>query len=203
MLTPSGPPLWVETSQLHDGLFIHKRDIPAWNHFPLEVGQGNGPKAGFTRVIALSDMDKPVTEADGTRWWQVEVGTDDGTAAIDWAREKDHPKYAYAHHGTGRVSVSLANLPSNDAMHAHSVEVNGESQPGEDFKATTDQVDGSLLFRRLRRAMDVDQKDGINRDELRNALQHPWLAQAISHLIVHYESEWGGEIPSGPLWTRI
>ncbi|CAG9213547.1 hypothetical protein BCAR13_280003 [Paraburkholderia caribensis] len=51
-------------------------------------------------------------------------------------------------------------------------------------------------IRKLEDAIDAQgQRDGkITAHELQTALGKPWLADRIDHLIVRYESEWGGEM---------
>lgn len=200
VITVEGDPLWVEASHLQDGVPISGREVPAWSRFPLVVGQGDGPVAGFARVVPIADLGTAVVESDSTRWWQVEIGADNGSTALGWAREKAHAKVRLCSPWDWPGFDITRESASNEQMHAHGLEVNGEAQSGENFKAAADQVDGSALFQRLRRVMDLDGKEGVSRDELRKAQQRPWLAQAISHLIVHYESEWGGSMDK---WTAL
>ncbi|MGY0653010.1 glycoside hydrolase family 19 protein [Luteimonas sp. A537] len=48
------------------------------------------------------------------------------------------------------------------------------------------------LFDALCKAIDADGKDGITPMELRSALGKPWLAQALSRLVIMHHSEWAG-----------
>ncbi|NZA27685.1 hypothetical protein H0E84_14990 [Luteimonas sp. SJ-92] len=48
----------------------------------------HGPQAGFIRVRQIRLLEKIATEADGTRWWEIDVGTGDGAPRTGWAREK-------------------------------------------------------------------------------------------------------------------
>lgn len=184
--------VWIRRSDLGEGRVMHGRTLPAWSAFPLDPAANNGPTSAFPRVIPVASLPTPVTDGDGKRWWQVEVGTEGGDSATGWARESDQPNVElcspWAWPG---FDITLEQTTRAD-MHQHSLHVNRETHAGENFKVIADQVDGSQLFKKLREALDVDGSNGISRTEMRRGLRRPWLAQAISHLIIRYESEWGG-----------
>ncbi|MEM5398376.1 hypothetical protein, partial [Staphylococcus gallinarum] len=52
------------------------------------------------------------------------------------------------------------------------------------------------VLKKLEDAIDgQEQRDGkITAHELQLALRKPWLSDRIDHLIVRYESEWGGQM---------
>ncbi|MCD7099399.1 hypothetical protein [Stenotrophomonas sp. MMGLT7] len=192
--------LWVERDVLGGRHVVSGHELKAWSRFPMQTSDTSGPRVSVPRVLTVVELGKPETEADGPRWWQVEVGTEKGSSASGWACEKGQAKVRLCSPWDWPgFDVTREGTPTKD-MHEYSLDVNGEVQPDENFKATADQVDGSTLFRKLRNIMDLDGKDGVSRDELRAALRRPWLAQAISHLIVHYESEWGGEMSK---WSAL
>ncbi|MFP3686100.1 hypothetical protein SB847_20545, partial [Bacillus sp. SIMBA_026] len=64
------------------------------------------------------------------------------------------------------------------------------------FEDSFDTARSDEVIKRLEDAIDgQEQKDGkITARELQKALGKPWLADRIDHLIVRYESEWGGEM---------
>ncbi|WP_186170157.1 EF-hand domain-containing protein, partial [Burkholderia gladioli] len=42
------------------------------------------------------------------------------------------------------------------------------------------------------RAIDTDHDGKVTAQELKHAQETPWMAEALSHLVVRCESEWGG-----------
>lgn len=200
VLVPGEDSFWVERAHLQGNPVLSGGRVPLWREFPLSVGAGNGPTAGFPRVVAVEALDVMVTEPDGTRWWQVEVGTEDGASRLAWAKEKGHAKVRLCSPWDWPGFDITKEGTSASDQHARSLDANGESQPDEDYRTTADAVDGSPLFQNIRDVMDLDGNAKVTRDEIRRALRKPWLAQALSHLIVQYESEWGGEMDK---WTAL
>lgn len=186
--------VWVRRTDLDGQRAVHDKAFVGWRAFPLHAAACNGPTAEFPRVIPLTELPTAVTDENGNQWWHVEVGTAGGVSAIGWACEGNQSgvercsPWAWPGFDITQEQTSTAD------MHRHSLQVNNETQLGENFKVKADEVDGSPLFRKLRETLDTDKKMGISRTEMRRGLRRPWLAQAISHLIVRYETEWGGEM---------
>src|SRR5690606_25532725 len=68
------------------------------------------------------------------------------------------------------------------------------------IEALSQNAEMSPLFDSLCEAIDADGKDGITPLELRNALNKPWLAQALSRLAIKHHSEWAGPMDR---WNSI
>jgi hypothetical protein len=160
-----------------------------------QAGSPDGPTAAHARVIPVKALGEAVTEADGTRWWQVEVGTEDGNGASGWVREKDHANVRlctpWDWPGFEIVDVDGA---TPRAHYAHHVVQQGHMTPDEQgqLEAEGAGVDSGVLFRKLYDVIDLDGDKALTPLELRQALRKPWLAQALSHLIIKHESEWSG-----------
>ncbi|WP_157515325.1 glycoside hydrolase family 19 protein [Luteimonas abyssi] len=61
-------------------------------------------------------------------------------------------------------------------------------------------MEDSPLFAALGQAIDTDDNKQITPLELRDALKKPWLAQAISRLVIRYPSEWA---PPMDRWNQV
>lgn len=198
--SPTATKVWIKRADLSGARVEHGRTLNAWSRFPLDPSADNGPTAGFPRVARITGLPETLTDDEGKRWWEVEVGLEGGGSATAWARE------------TGQANVELCSCwawpgfeivnerGSNADHYRHSLQVNKETTSAEDFEATADAVEKSELFQRLRDALDVDKRDGVTREEMRAGLRRPWLSQAISHLIASYETEWGGDMSK---WTAL
>jgi hypothetical protein len=67
-----------------------------------------------------------------------------------------------------------------------------EGEDKSEFESSASLVNGGELITKLEKAVDTNHDGKITAQELRQAQQTPWLAEALSHLVVRCESEWGG-----------
>ncbi|PPV04652.1 hypothetical protein XBLMG947_4142 [Xanthomonas bromi] len=194
VLVPSGAPVWVDKALMGAEASIAGRSLKAWSTFPLQASQATGPEAGFIRVAAIKTLKKVATEADGTRWWQVDVGKIDGSSGVGWAREKDHAKVTLCSpwDWLGFESIE-ADGTTPEALYARHVVATKQARPDEQaaLEAKAQAATGGPLFSRLCDAIDLDDDRHLTREELQKALKQPWLAEAISRLVFHHTSEWG------------
>lgn len=194
VLVPTGNPVWVERAQLGNERVTSGHEVKAWSQFPLKVGQGDGPDVGFIRVATIKHLKKSVTEADGTRWWEVDVGTLDGSTRLGWAREKGHTKVELCSpwDWPGFEHVE-ADTTTPEKLYARHIVATKQARPDEQaaLEAKAAEASGGPLFSRLCDVIDLDDDRMLTPDELRKALKQPWQAEAISRLIVHHISEWG------------
>lgn len=195
VLTPNGPAVWIEKSKLGKEKVTTGQDISAWSQFPLKVGAGNGPTANYIRVAQVKQLSKVITEADGTRWWEVDVGVLGGGTSIGWAREKDHPQVSLCSpwDWPGFEIIEGDTSTPEDLYKRHINSTKQDRQPDEQaaMAAKAAEVNGGPLFSKLCEAIDLDKNDVLTPDELRKALKQPWQADALSRLIIHHTSEWG------------
>lgn len=89
VMVSSGDPVWVQRSMIDASALITGRSMDAWSQFPLQASDTTGPETAYPRVVGIKTLEKSATDADGTRWWQVTVGTADGNPLASWAREKE------------------------------------------------------------------------------------------------------------------
>lgn len=163
----------------------------------------SGVEAGFARVVPIGELDDVVAEDDGTRWWQVEVGLANGASAWGWVRERDHAnvRLCTPWDWPGFEPVEVDGTRP-DQLYANQLTRQRQALPGEQqaVEARGEPAESGALFQKLHALMDVDGDGKVIASELRQALAKPWLAQAISHLIIEHESEWSGPMDK---WSAI
>ncbi|MEZ0470343.1 glycoside hydrolase family 19 protein [Luteimonas salinilitoris] len=207
VLPAGGTEAWARRSQVAE-TGASSTATSLWNRFPLQVAGANGPQAGFLRVRQIKLLEKSAAEEDGTRWWEIDVGTADGSSRTGWAREKDHANVTlcspWAWPGFEIVKGETSTPAQLYARHVVQQRQATPSEEGE-LAAEGEPVDTRPVFSKLYDIIDQadggKEKDGhLSPQEIRKALARPWLAQAISRLIVEYENEWSGPMSK---WDEI
>ncbi|WP_090683973.1 glycoside hydrolase family 19 protein [Paraburkholderia phenazinium] len=193
-----GPALWVDASQANkvtDGV------VKGWTDFPLKVSNASAPGADFRDVFRRIDLEKLGAENiakddKGQHWWNVTIGTKDGATRQGWVCEKGHAQTRMCgpwdwpgfdlidHSGIKPVDMLKRYLHVTDQL------IEGEAKT--EFEPSASVVNEGALVAALERAIDTNKDGTITAQELKIAQQTPWFAEAISHLIVRDESEWGG-----------
>lgn len=198
-LQPDGDPLWIERSKL---AAISKDGGQAWKEFPLNLSKAaNGP-TGFQYAIERASLDQEsedsrASDDQGVHWWKVICGAESGGAVTGWVCEKSHPQTswqsAWAWPGFEKVDATPVTVVDSFKRF---LSITGAALPEDkqSFKATATSVNSSDLIVKIEQAVSAQgDKDGtVTALDICRALRQPWLAQAISRLIVKYESEWGG-----------
>lgn len=155
---------------------------------------GGGPVAHCTRVLPIKTL-TAITEHDGTRWWFVDVGTEGGETASGWVCERDHAhvRLASPWEWPGFEIVRIDDTRP-DHFYARHAAQHGQATPDEQtaLEQRGADVDIGPIFLKLYDAIDDSGERKLTCDEIRRALRKPWLAQALSHLIIEHESEWSG-----------
>ncbi|WP_222564236.1 calcium-binding protein [Novilysobacter antarcticus] len=203
VMVPTGDPVWVQRSMLDDRPLITGRTMDAWSRFPLQAGDTTGPRAAWPRVVPLKNLEMTAVEADGTRWWQVDVGTAEGSGRSGWAREKDQTKVTLCTpwDWPGFELVKADDTPPA-TFYANHVAKQPRTPKDEQgtLAAQGASAESAPLFQSLYDVIDVDGDKKLTATEIRKALKQPWLAQAISRLITRYDSEWAGPMDK---WDAI
>ncbi|MBN3769234.1 lytic transglycosylase domain-containing protein [Burkholderia sp. Se-20378] len=202
--TPAGDPFWV------DGSLANKMTIgpvQGWKDFPLHMSQADGPGTDFRDVFRVADLDRydiqsvarEDKDASGKqkRWWNITVGTKDGGTSQGWVREEDHPKVSLCSpwDWPGFELVDNSSVTPTE-MFKRQLFVAGLAVGAdqERFKTSADTLAASELIQKLERAIDANHDGSVTAAELANAQNVQWSAEAISHMVVKSESEWGGNM---------
>ncbi|MDN7931446.1 lytic transglycosylase domain-containing protein [Burkholderia metallica] len=202
--TPTGNPFWVENSLVNKTTTV---PVKGWKNFPLKVSLADGPGTDFRDVFRVADLNKKAPQdvaredkdANGKvkRWWNVTVGTKDGKSLQGWVREKDHPKVnlcsPWDWPGFELVDNSSVTMADMSKRYLFVAGLAMEEDQA-DFKPSADKLAATDLIQKLEKAIDVNHDGTVTATELADAQRTPWLAEAISHMVVKCESEWGGNM---------
>lgn len=211
-------PVWIARSGL--SRLDNPTGLSAWKSFPLQVSQAGSPTNADLVTYTSAELnalgDGNVASDDkGVTWWRLEVGTGSGQAAMGWVcggkqsdRTGNHPgthwESPWAWPGFEIVDATGINLA--DAF-KRNLAVTGSANSTEQkaFAPSVEAVGNSALLSKLEQtvsrlpsangAKDDQGKGGssiVTAVKLRQALGRRWLASELGHVILKYESEWGG-----------
>jgi len=201
--TPVGDPLWVERQYAGKvaGAVVH-----SWPDFPLQIASAQGPAVGYQQVLSRAQLEqsadngKAADDQDkgGAQWWSIAAGNADGSTILGWVCEKDHPDTQWQSPWAwpGFDTVDTTSIPLLDMYRRNLFEAKQLLDGEEEFSVIAATVNAGPLIGKLEKAA-KRQRDGngnVTPADLKSALTVPWLAEAVSHLIVRYESEWGGDM---------
>lgn len=192
---PVGAALWVERTLLgSNGQRISTAtQMNAWSQFPLQAANATGPTANHVRMANIKTLSDTATDDQGVHWWQIDVDTPDaGGNMLGWACETGRLQSPWQWPGFAVISETsqLADLHGKQLTDDRLESAHDK----DDLKAKADRAREGALFQALYDRMDLDADQRLTTDELRAALNKPWLAQTLSRVIARYESEWGGEM---------
>lgn len=197
-------PAWVKRSALNaQGRRVSTSGtLTAWKNFPLSQAT-NGQACGFERIFSKASwsdlsVDHKAIDANAqkTRWWYVTVANSDGQDISGWVPEADlivtlhspweWPGFSYIEDATTLLSQQAQTLNAQGVLSAEEAQT---------YTARIDEAEHGPIFQRLFKIIDQPNDEGIRDKELtsleiKKALEKPWLAQQLSLLITHYESEW-------------
>jgi hypothetical protein len=155
-------------------------------------------------VYSLAELDKFGSDAKAqddklAHWWKVTVGTADGDSREGWVCDAGHNlvQKRSAWEWPGFKLIDNTSVPLLDSfkrfLYVQELLFDGDK---ESFEPSAMSVNGSELIQRLEKIVDrLGNKDGkVTAGELARAQTTRWVAQAMSHLVVRYESEWGGSL---------
>lgn len=198
--TPVGPEVWVAREQSGkntDG------PIKAWSTFPLQLTNTRAPNAAFTQVIPRAGLEQAPSgvaqDEAGVQWWNVAVGDATGRTSWGWLCSKDHPgtEWQSPWSWPGFELIDSSSIKPID-MFKRFLFVTDQLFDGEaeEFSVIAAAINKGEFIGKLEKAVDL-QGDGngkVTAKELHEALKTRWLASALSHVAVRYESEWGGSM---------
>lgn len=198
MYTDSGAPVWVEGSLANT---TTSAIVPGWKDFPLNLSNAKGPGADFRDVFRRVDLDKAGTNSTvkddkGRAWFLVTIGAKDGSARQGWVCEQDHPlvRMCGPWDWPGFELIDNSSIMPVDMLkrYIHVTELYLADESKTEFEASAATVNAGPLITNLEKAIDTDHDGKVTALELKHALETPWMAEALSHLVVRCESEWGG-----------
>jgi D-alanyl-D-alanine dipeptidase len=136
-------------------------------------------------------------DAEGKSWWEVVVrGQAQGAAIRGWVCEEGMQGVSWQSPWAwpGFDIAEEGDIQPVDLIASWLIKL-GASRAEEyrDHKMRADKVDRSELLKQIYQQLDTDNDGHLTKQELLAAAKQPLLAEALSHLIVRYESEWGGD----------
>ncbi|WP_235356179.1 MULTISPECIES: glycoside hydrolase family 19 protein [Burkholderia] len=193
-----GNPIWVESSLANT---ISTANVSGWQNFPLDVSKASGPGADFRDVLRRAELDKlgegnVAIDDKGHHWWNITIGSKDGSELKGWVCDTGHlnvqfrspwewPGFELADNG----SVGPADMFKR---HIHTTEQYLADEDGTEFMGEAAKVNAGELITKIEKAIDTNHDGTVSAQELKHALDTRWMAEAVSHLIVRNETEWGG-----------
>ncbi|MBA0448288.1 SH3 domain-containing protein [Stenotrophomonas maltophilia] len=199
MRMPLGEPFWILRKDLQQ---CSAGGMKWWKKHPLRTDGPDVEAVGLVRVMSRAELErlpapKRALDSDGKAWWEIAAcGEKPGSFVLGWACEAGHAKVGWQSPWAwpGFETVEEGSIQPVDMMAATLVKM-GVLQPHEvtDHRMRADKVERSALVRKLHALLDTDGNGHISKAELQAASKQPLLAQALSRMIVRYESEWGGE----------
>ncbi|WP_186164592.1 glycoside hydrolase family 104 protein [Burkholderia gladioli] len=196
--TNSGAPVWVDGSLANT---TTSAIVPGWKDFPLSFSNAKDPGADFRDVFRRVDLDKAgadstVKDDKGRAWFLVTIGAKDGSARQGWACEQDHPlvRMCGPWDWPGFELIDNSSIMPIDMLkrYIHVTEQYLADESKTEFEASAATVNAGPLITNLEKAIDTDHDGKVTALELKHAQETPWMAEALSHLVVRCESEWGG-----------
>ncbi len=196
--TNSGSPVWVEGSLANT---TTSAIVAGWKEFPLSFSHAKGPGADFRDVFRRVDLDKAgpastVKDDKGRSWFLVTIGAKDGSTRQGWVCEQDHPlvKMCGPWDWPGFELIDNSSIMPIDMLkrYIHVTQQYLADESKTEFEASAATVNAGALITNLEKAIDTDHDGKVTALELKHAQETPWMAEALSHLVVRSESEWGG-----------
>ncbi|WP_175888875.1 glycoside hydrolase family protein [Burkholderia cepacia] len=193
-----GKPMWVESSLANT---ISTANVSGWQNFPLDVSKASGPGADFRDVLRRPELDKlgegnVAVDDKGHHWWNITIGSKDGSDLTGWVRDTDHPRVQLRSpwEWPGFELVDNGSVSPADMFkrHIHTTEQYLADEEGTEFLGDAAKVNAGELITKIERAIDTDHDGKVTAKELKHALETRWMAEAVSHLVVRNETEWGG-----------
>ncbi|WP_027780828.1 MULTISPECIES: calcium-binding protein [Burkholderia] len=193
-----GKPLWVESSLANT---ISTANVAGWQNFPLDVSKASGPGADFRDVLRRTELDKlgegsVAIDDKGHHWWNITIGLKDGSELKGWVCDTDHPHVQFRSpwEWPGFELVDNGSVSPADMFkrHIHTTEQYLADEEGTEFMGESAKVNAGELITKLEKAIDTDHDGKVTAKELKHALETRWMAEAVSHLVVRNETEWGG-----------
>ncbi|HDR9000088.1 TPA: lytic transglycosylase domain-containing protein [Burkholderia vietnamiensis] len=197
-LTAVGKPMWVESSLANT---ISTANVLGWQNFPLDISKATGPGADFRDVLRRAELDtlgagNVAIDDQNRHWWNITIGSKDGSERQGWVCEAGHPHVQFRSpwEWPGFELVDNGSVSPSDMFkrHVHATEQYLADEDGTEFMGEAAKVNAGELITKLEKAIDRNSDGKVSAQELKHALETRWMAEAVSHLVVRNETEWGG-----------
>ncbi|WP_343656273.1 glycoside hydrolase family protein [Paraburkholderia caribensis] len=203
-----GGPVWIRRDDLNRG----PNGLSAWMRFPLQVRAVADPANAQTFAFPRAQLDglgdgNVAVDDENIHWWRISLVAADGTDQRGWVCEKAHPGTTWESPWAwpGFEIVDATGVALTDAFRRNlSVTGSADWREQTEFEPSTAAINGSVLLQRLERTVSriplqygekKSGKDGqevVTARKLQRAMNTSWLASELAHVILRYESEWGG-----------
>ncbi|WP_321838882.1 hypothetical protein [Paraburkholderia bannensis] len=199
-LTNQGNPLWVEAALANT---TTTNVVKGWSDFPLSLNNIEGPGADFRDVFRRVDLDKLGAEniaidEKSHHWWNITIGARDGSTRQGWVCEENHPltRMCGAWDWPGFELVDNGSLQPAEMFqrYIHVTDQYLADENKSEYEPSALKVNAAEMIVKLEKAIDCNHDGKVTALELKHAQETPWMAEAISHLVVRSGSEWGGGI---------
>ncbi|MDR6381951.1 glycoside hydrolase family 19 protein [Paraburkholderia caribensis] len=201
-------PVWIRRDDLNRG----PNGLSAWMRFPLQVRAVADPANAQTFAFPRAQLDglgdgNVAVDDENIHWWRISLVAADGTDQRGWVCEKAHPGTTWESPWAwpGFEIVDATGVALTDAFRRNlSVTGSADWREQTEFEPSTAAINGSVLLQRLERTVSriplqygekKSGKDGqevVTARKLQRAMNTSWLASELAHVILRYESEWGG-----------
>lgn len=184
---------WIQRSELDS-----KGARKAWNEFPLSTANPPAGTNDYMRVVNIAGLTEYVDDKKHS-WYQVNAG-DAAQKAISGfvcasgqAHVSLQNQWAWA--GFKLLSSKLATVDLYKRF-LHLKNDNATADEKTAFEASFNAAKGDALITQLDEVLlPAAQRQGkVVGEDLLSGLRDTWRANRIDHLVVKYESEWGGQM---------
>jgi len=180
------------------GRITSKNARPAWNSFPLSLSAAPTGTSDYARVVNIAGLTGHVDDQKHT-WYEVDAGDASMNTVKGFVCASGQPnvslqnKWAWA--GFELLSSSLTTAD----LYKRYLYLKGDSLTEDEkaaFEASFNTAKGDALIAKLDEIVTPkDQRQGpVCGQDLLAALSPNWCANRVDHLVVKYESEWGGQM---------
>jgi hypothetical protein len=170
----------------------------AWNSFPLSLTAAPTGTSDFTRVVSIAGFTEHVDDKKQT-WYEVDAGDATMNTVNGFVCASGQPnvslqnKWAWA--GFELLSSNLATAD----LYKRYLYLKGDNATADEkiaFEASFNAAKGDALIAKLDEILTPkSQEQGkVGGQDLLTALNLKWRADRVDHLVVKYESEWGGQM---------
>jgi hypothetical protein len=204
-VTGGAPELYNQTYWiLRSALGSTQGSRATWSEFPLSLSGAVVGTAAYTRVLNVSRLLANEDDANNA-WYEVDVGDADMKTVTGYVRAPGQPKVSLQNKWAWAGFELLSSQLSNEDLFKRFLYLKGGSATAAEesaFEASFNAAESDPLIQKLDDILTPQNqpKGKIAGANLLAAMNIPWRASRVGHLVVKYESEWGGPREK---WTAL